>query len=667
MDSVESESPLSGGELLDQVTSPLLAGFEAVTLAVLFLIVGYLVVHAVTKNWPVDELTRIGLSFLGLSILVLVLMLVHIASRGWLFSSAWTTRLSTLVVAVLLGYARFRASRRDNQWKGQLRDGGTVALACLMAIALLVWCLPVFELLPLDFKGDTKTHLAWAAQLRAANATPTGLVAGSIPNYYPWNFHALLAYLSCFASGGRPPNALGTLQVLITLGSVMTLFALGREIGRSWIYGAAGAVLGSIAGGFGFLKSGGPALVLDPRADGGAAAVQFFGDLLYRRSYNSAFFNLPPPFPRDQAMVLLSAFLLLLVLGIRRRNIIILISAGIALGLVGLTGAEAFIIGVATAIIMVMLTNEMTRIKVAASVLGTAVAVYSLWAAPLVFSHVSLGGFVDTSGELVRLPAYAIVLTWGVTVPLALYGMFRFVERIRKDPGPRVAFAALLASVTVLGLSSFAVAVLGEGFSTLGRQHRYWPLVHFGLVLWALLGLGDALVRLRGVGIWATRTLGVVTVSLAIASPLMAGLSATRELATNGPLTQTLRGERTVLTVASPSLGPTCIAAAPAEISRPVVAYSGYRLVFYPPKTRVRWRAIEERIGTDTALSRDSKLLVSGSGSYVAWLAAAQRHDVNIVIARAENRLLPRLSQFEGSARVENVGAYAVVRLSGCP
>ena len=49
-------------------------------------------------------------------------------------------------------------------------------------------------------------------------------------------------------------------------------------------------------------------MILVPR---GAQTTKYLGDLLYKRSYNVAFANLSPPYPRDLGLPMLLAFLVL--------------------------------------------------------------------------------------------------------------------------------------------------------------------------------------------------------------------------------------------------------------------------------------------------------------------------------------------------------------------
>lgn len=241
-------------------------------------------------------------------------------------------------------------------------------------------------------------------------------------------------------------------------GSVLTLFALGRQMtGVSG--GAAAALFGALSGGFGWLKARGAALVFDPRGGGGQAATQYLGDLLYRRSYNSSFHNLVPVFPRDVAYVLLGGFLLLCFAGLAddRARARLLVGGGLLLGLIGLTGGESFVVGLAAAIGIGLGQVRGRRLKTLACVVLPALVLSSLWLIPLAFNYVRFGGFVNTASPLVALDPLSVLGAWGIVAPFALLGVAS-ARQAWGNPAVRAATTFLLISLgfrrAVLGLSA---------------------------------------------------------------------------------------------------------------------------------------------------------------------------------------------------------------------
>jgi hypothetical protein len=187
-------------------------------------------------------------------------------------------------------------------------------LGGIAAGALLVWGSPVWRAFPIHFGGDTSMHAAWASQLLDGEATPSAAITGQIPNYYPWMFHATLALAAVFMPNGHAVVALSPLQLALAMGTLLALFALGRSLAGGAAGGAGVALLAGATGGFGYFLSRGPTLLFSPRGH----ETDFGGDFLFVRSYNPAFYQLAPPFPRDLAFAFLVCALVLAVVGAPR-------------------------------------------------------------------------------------------------------------------------------------------------------------------------------------------------------------------------------------------------------------------------------------------------------------------------------------------------------------
>ncbi|MGH2703384.1 MAG: hypothetical protein ACRDJ2_16635, partial [Actinomycetota bacterium] len=316
---------------------------QAVVVAFAFILLGYLIVDAFF-NRTLSAATKWGLAVPAFALYVFVLMLAHMATRGALLSEGSLVRILAALTALALAVLKVVRLRKEGQ---RSRTYGQVVIACtLLFVALLIWTYPLGETVPLHFTPDTKRHMGMAHQLLNGDTTPSMGLVGDIPNYYPWLYHAVVAFLSHFTPGNFPLFALAPLQVLAVSGSILLLFALGRALTDDAWGGFAAALFGGITGGFAYVLTTEPNLILNPRTN---ALLEYYGDLLFVRSYNFAFSNLPPAFPRDLSYLFLLAQLLLAVEGLKQWRIRILILEGVALGLAGLCGGEAFLVGMAVA------------------------------------------------------------------------------------------------------------------------------------------------------------------------------------------------------------------------------------------------------------------------------------------------------------------------------
>jgi hypothetical protein len=625
--------------MLPSPSSALIAGLESVLIAAGFLGFGYLLVDALTGR-SLDPVLRWGLALPAVAAYTVVLMLLHMATGGRVLRAGWIPELLTFGVAVALIAWKVVRVRRGQGEEGNNRRDLLVAGICVI-VAMALWGTPVFRLLPLSYGGDVPWNMGFATQLLNGETTPSARIIGDVPNYYPWLYHALTALLAHFTPGGRAFHAMGPLHLLLVAGSILSLFALGREITRSWIGGAAAALFGGMAGGIGFVMLRHLDVVMNPRAND---ALQYLGDLQHKRSYNVAFTNVAPAFPRDVALTMLLAFLLLLVVGLSHRSRPLLVGAGIALGMAGLAGAESFLVGMGVAAVTAVLSPGLGRLRTAVSLIVPALAVYAIWLVPLAVSYFRLGGFRSiTQVGPVDLPLWAILGAWGIVTPIAAYGFSRSLPRIGESGGTRVLLVLLAASGFALIASALVTRLFGEAFDTLGRRHRYWPLLHLAMALFAAVGAYELLQ-------WSARQLGripavgisVLMLGLALPSPVVASLALANR--TPGPpvLRATLRGDtHTILSVIAPSPGLRCNAAIPEELARTksVFSYTGYRLITL--SRRVRWRAFYEEATARRDRKAAGDLLTSGSADVDEWMAVARTFEVDLVVGDPSAAMTP--------------------------
>jgi hypothetical protein len=611
-----------------------LAGVQSLIVAAAFLFLGYLLIDALLGRLQLGFTITWGLAIAGVAAFVTVLMMGHIVTGGAVLSNPLLTRMITAVVALsLLGFKLRHARIRHDDGSFAAREA--FLLAGLVILGLVLWCRPIFSELPVGYQGDQQIHMSWSSQLMNGESTPSGRITGEIPNYYPWLFHGFAALLAQFTPGGRALHTLGPMQVLFVAGNILAFYAAGKTLSGRVATGVATAVFGALAGGFGWLVARGPALITNPRNP--QASIRYWGDLLQKRSYNLAFHNLVPPFPRDLTYALIAVLVVLLVVGLIRRSTLSLIGAGITLGMIGLTGGETFIVGSLIALGVVGFGRGLSLIRRFCAILLPAAAVYLVWLAPLAISYVRLGGFGNSAGRPVSLTPLAVLGAWGIVTPFAIYGGSRWIPRARSNPAALVAFVTLASSLVALLSSSVIPELFGAGFTTLGRAHRYWPLVYFGLALYGGLGAGELVARLgkRGRQPVAAVAASISVAVIAAVSPWI-GSSAAADLPENPMLSSVLRGDpSSVLNELSPSPGGSCVAAVPQELSRMVGPYSGYRLVHFPRDSRlqvgIRWIRLPHRIeqGVRTV---DNLILTTARGTPEQWQKAAKKYEVDIVV-----------------------------------
>ncbi|MDP8957437.1 MAG: hypothetical protein M3N24_10860 [Actinomycetota bacterium] len=621
---------------------------------------GYLIVDALVSRRRMDGISKWALAFPAVVAFSFVLMVVHIASRGRILSNPWLVRaVTTLVAAALLGR---RLARREN--RGTISKNDLVAAVAVVAAALVVWGTPVLRVVPLvPASADTRWHMGWASQLMNGEPTPSALVTGAVPNYYPWLFHSLVAFVAAFTPGGRAFHTLGPLQFVQVAAAALALFAIGRTVGRSWIAGAATALFGSMAAAL--------PIALIERVDAVIHTPRTGGP---RGTYNASYNNLAPPLPRDLGYTLLLAFTLLLIAGLLERHPALLLGAGISLGLAGLTSAEFFFAGLGVAALTIVAPGDVSRFVLGVSVLAPAIALFAVWLVPLMASYVRLGGFVNTTGVgPIILSPVGILLSWGLVTPLAIYGVVRWVPAHRVDAGARVLTALVVSAGVLVLTSSLIPRLLGPGFMILGRSTRYWPVLHLSVALFAGLGAAELIERTAAWHGVAAVGMAALLVGLALPVPVNATMEITRSGTESSPLGSALLGGRSnYLTEIGRHGRARCVVAAPGSLPLLIFSYTGYRHVAYTGLrrhtgnfARIRWRDIYRYIPSDSQRLAANRILTRGARPR-AWRNVAREYDVDVVVgARADADRLQRLMSTQRTAPITTNG-FAVFSVSSC-
>jgi hypothetical protein len=594
---------------------------------------GYLLVSATLESLVDDRRLLWVLALPGVVAYSVVLTLVHALSGGELWSRPPVVWALTAAVAVVLATMRYR---RRHGGHGIRRSELAIVLAGVLGSA--VWALPALNVVPLVVGGDHFHHMAWTNQLLNGEALPTGSLTGTLPNDYPWGFHGLSALLTAFLPTADPYLSLHPLQLLLPFGGVLGFFALGRQAFKDTVAGAASAVLGAASGGFGFLLRLRTGLVVRPRQPGKIDA--FFGDYLQRRSYNLSFGNISPPFPRDVTFVLLPVVLWLLLVGIerdRRRNVV---AAGVTLGVCGLIGGDVLITGMVVGTCTVLLApGASPRLRTLAHYIFPALGVWSIWFVPIVIRYATLGGFRDLSSTPVDLSVAAVIGGWGVAFPLALVGLWAGRRSVKK---PGVVVAGCLLSVPLMIILFPPALVPNDGFATLLRDHRYWPIVYAGLALFGGLGTSHLLALLKSRALQLATAL--VLLIIAVSSPVAASIGSLDRARRGAALIQDamIGDPRALLSLIRGPVGIRRNIAVPRQMEDSAYSYTGYRLVHHFPH-RLRFPGVFEHIPTEKQRKEAMRTLMSPL-SPEEWLATARRFDLDLIVlptALAGNPNLP--------------------------
>lgn len=634
---------------LGHPAGPAIAGIESLLVAAVLFGFGFLLVSALDPRHRLDFVERCATAFPAVVGFSLVLMLLHLVTGGWALSSRWFVIPLSAAVIALCGIRVRRLPKQD-------RDEQRWPAAVVAAVTVVIWAPPVFALLPLFAGGDPGLHAGWTNQLLGGELLPTIPIPGEAPNYYPWLYHGLSALVTHLTPGANPYLAQGPLQVLQPIALSLGFLALGRRLFGSTLGGLAAALFGGLAGGIGWLWSRGPEILMDPRAPG--AAVAYAGDLLFVRGPAIAFSSLAPVFPRDVALTLLVPTILLVFMGLERRDRPLLVAGGTVLGLVGLVGAEPFFVGVPLAAALAFVLSERgERALNLLSTVGIAVLLYCLWAVPILVNYVRLDGFVNTS-EIppVELPWYGFLGAWGVAVPFAILGVVAVTRRALQ----RAVTALLLLAVAVPSIAFMAAGlipkVMGEGFTVLGRSHRYWPLLSLGISLLAAGGLWSlaSLASAR-----RSKALAATTAVIATVSPVFVSLAFVDEVPRVAVLQAALEGDDGTLFETLKRAGPGCTVAGYAQ-SALAFAYTGDRQLDYEWRpnrqndARIRWKRSLEQLPSDTERSIANAQIADGTATEEVWRAAVERFGVDIVITEPAFGDAPR---FAGKEPVEVRGA----------
>jgi hypothetical protein len=445
-------------------------------------------------------------AIVGSACLSVGLMVLNIMSGGAIFGSRWPVPLAVIIVLTA------RWIRRNRIDAASLKPSW--GAACVIIAVLAIFVFPLISGGRGVRTGDPPWHLGWTEQLLAGEPVPVGPAPDPFArNAYPWGVHAVLATGVRVVPGSDPLTALGGLHILIAAGIALGAASLARLVDlRSGVWAAGCAAL---VGGFGWIQARAPDFVFSPRN------ARYGADLVVA-SPNSAYELFPPALPRELGLVLLATVGWALA---RKRTVL----AGVLAGVTGLVSAPMFV----AAIVWIIFAGAATRtFRSSLSSIGIGIAVFLLWAGPVLRDFVRFSGFVDITPRLGReWPIHESLLSWGLLLPLAVAGVVFVLRKKEELSGVLVALMCGSFAVLVLSLLRAAFGWSLAGNATLLHQGRVWPHAH---LIAATFG-GIAMVTIsRWLSARRATALVAVGVLFAGASPALGSVAVARMLREGG-------------------------------------------------------------------------------------------------------------------------------------
>jgi hypothetical protein len=224
----------------------------------------------------------------------------------------------------------------------------------------------------------------------------------------------------------------------------------------------------------------------------------------------------------------------------------------------------------------------------------------------------------------------------------------------------------------MLAASAVIPETLGDAFDTLGRKHRYWPILYLSIVMPAAVGFTAVVDRLRN----RSRVLSAVAVALvtcvAVASPVVASIALPTHIGRYPEIGAAMRSEPDSLLRLLRNEGPGCVVAAPQEIAREVFSFTGYRMVLWTGnwlgtnRARIRWADIYDHITPEQKRIDDNRLLMAAAVDAATWRKTAAGYGLDLVVLPADRATARGPEGLETLPAAYGVARYVVVRLGDC-
>jgi len=413
-----------------------------------------------------------------------ILMLLHALTRGWVFSNP--------VVVPALGFAilltgAFRRAKVGLPHVPSLRAWIPPVVLGLILFAIFVS--PVIAEGSGVRAGDSTLHMGWTEQILRGESVPPGPAPEFARNAYPWGFHAVMATMIRLVPSTGTFIAQEAMNLLFLLGLPLSCACLARGIygGAGW----AGAVCGSLIGGFGWVSA--------RRVDFVATPLEArYGADMVTASPNSVYELFPPGLPRELGLLILATAGVLIVLAVRTEDRRFSLLAGTTVGVVGLISVPLWIMGIVWAAIGVALTEAGARRRMLAGLIAPGVLVFGLWAGPVAFNFVRYGGFVNVTSRLgVEWPPLVALAAWGLLLPLALAGIVLAWRSGTTSARVVLSFAGATVVLMLLARARSELDWNLAGNATALHQGRVWPVAHLLGSAFAGAGLAAGFMWMR--------------------------------------------------------------------------------------------------------------------------------------------------------------------------
>lgn len=412
------------------------------------------------------------------------LMILHALSRGLVLSNSVV--IPVLGAAILVAGA-VRRRKTGGAHEFSLRPWLPAFVLGLVLMAIFV--APVIAAGSGVRAGDSSLHMGWTEQILRGESIPPGPAPEFARNAYPWGFHAVMSTMIRLVPSTGTFVAQEAMHLLFLLGLPLGCACLARRLndGSGW----AGAVCGSLIGGFGWVSA--------RRVDFVATPLEArYGADMIAASPNSVYELFPPGLPRELGLVILAAAGMLIVLAVRTEDRRFALLAGATAGVVGLISVPLWITAMVWTVIGVALTGTGARRRMLAAMVGPGVLVFGVWAGPVAFNYVRYGGFINVTSQLgVEWPPHTALAAWGLLLPLAAAGVVLAWRSETTSARVVLSFAGATIVMMLLGRARSEFDWDMAGNATVLHQGRVWPVAHLLGSAFAGAGLATGFLWMR--------------------------------------------------------------------------------------------------------------------------------------------------------------------------
>lgn len=612
---------------------------------VLIIFIGTCVLKVFFKSGKLDIIETITLSIPCFFILVLCFQLLNFCFFGKLFSSPF---LLVVLLSVLLGCIYLRNPGGVFRVGIHKIDLYTLSLLGIILLTVAIHTLP-FTVTKGRFPlfGDIIFHMYHANQITLGYSSPEHYYSNPlgvhIPTYYPWFFHAFLAFIKqCFFLNIIDAYKTITLTQIILL--PLSVFTLARYLTQKVAIALLASFFTSLSGGLGWIKMFYHIIF----TEGFKYVIPYYdvyksdtfvqttlGGLLDGLSPNSSLINIAPTYPRELALVLYVICLYLFLRGIKEQCKSSLLVCGILSGILGLLHVHTFVSIVSSfALVIVFFCFKRANVKALFITFCLIVSLALLFYIPLVIHYFEYGGIVNpTRMKEIFLPLPYVLCAWGLVSPFCVYGLWLWVRKkiTMSLPWPVIAIA-FLPPLGIAGTRIFVALVSDRTFDTVFRIHRWWFITYIFFSILAATGVYDLYTRFA----FLRNKLYVFLLLLSgIVSPLVNAAMVshhTRHLF----WTEEFYNENRLLNKVQNYLkNDSVVLASNADISVYISALTGARTMFIR-NPHIRWKDIHRQFVPQEERAKDVDIFFKQDSSSVKEKEILDKYNVTHVILRED-------------------------------